>query len=437
MTVPVAASPQSEFSPEGGGVVRSAPPPFTEGKSGLFAVTLTMAWRGLGANKLRSFLTMLGVIIGVGAVIIAISIGQGSRAAVTEAIGRLGTNVLTVFPGSQRRGGISFGGGSSVTLKPTDAEAIPREAPSVAKVSPTVNRNAQVKYKNKNNSTSITGTGEHYPTISAHPVGMGRYFTAEDIRSHKRVVVLGSNAAKDLFDAQSPLNKSVRINNQNFQVVGVLKAKGGTGFRNPDDAAYVPYTTAMRRLFGMENLNSITVQARSFGLLSRAQTEVDTVLRKRHKLSSDAAPDFTIFNQADLAETQNAQQDTFSSLITYLAIVSLVVGGIGIMNIMLVSVTERTREIGIRKAIGAKRGDILMQFLLEALFLSLVGGLLGVLFGVLGSNAVSSSNGWRVSIEVPTVALAFSFSAVVGVFFGFYPALKASNLSPIEALRYE
>lgn len=402
-----------------------------------FIMALGMAWQGLGANKLRSFLTMLGVIIGVGAVIIAIAIGQGSRAAVAESIQRLGTNVLTVFPGSQRRGGISFGGGSSNTLKIEDGDAILKECPSVQRVSPTVNRNAQIKYKNKNNNSSITGTGADYPVISAHPVQTGHYFTAGDIRSLKRVAVMGSNVAKELFDKQSPIGKRLQINGQNFEVVGILRSKGGTGFRNPDDAVFIPVTTAMRRLFGMENVNNITVQARTFGLLGRAQTEVDGVLRKRHKLASDAAPDFTVFNQADLAETQNAQQDTFSSLITYLAVVSLVVGGIGIMNIMLVSVTERTREIGIRKAIGARRGDILSQFLLEALFLSLVGGLLGVLFGVVGSNTVSSANGWRVVVDPSTVALAYSFSAVVGVFFGFYPALKASNLSPIEALRYE
>ena len=403
----------------------------------LLWVTLLMAWRGLGANKMRSFLTMLGVIIGVGAVIIAIAIGQGSKAAVTEAIGKLGTNVLTVFPGSQRSGGISFGGGSSVTLKPADAEAILKGAPSVAKVSPTVNRNAQIKFKDKNTNASVTGTGDGYPTISAHSVQLGNYFTSGDIASLRRVAVLGSNAATNLFDKLSPIGKNIQINGQNFTVVGVLKSKGGTGFRNPDDAVYIPYSTAMRRLFGMQNLNSITVQAKSFPLLSRAQTEVDKALRTQHKLSSEANPDFTIFNQADLAETQSAQQDTFSSLITYLAIVSLVVGGIGIMNIMLVSVTERTREIGVRKAIGAKRANILTQFLFEALFLSLVGGLLGVIFGVVGSNMVSASNGWRVVVEPATVALAYSFSAFVGVFFGFYPALKASNLSPIDALRYE
>ena len=322
-------------------------------------------------------------------------------------------------------------------MKMEDGDAILKGAPSVQRVSPSVNRPTQIKYKNKNNSASVTGTGENYPLISAHPVQTGRYFSAGEIRSLKRVAVMGSNAAKDLFDKQSPIGKTIRISGQSFEVVGVLRTKGGTGFRNPDDAVYVPVSTAMRRLFGMENVNSITAQARSFALMGRAQTEIDAVMRKQHKLTSDAAPDFTIFNQADLAETQNAQQDTFSSLITYLAIVSLVVGGIGIMNIMLVSVTERTREIGIRKAIGARRSDILIQFLMEALFLSLVGGLLGVIFGYTGSNIVSSQNGWRVLVEPSTVILAYSFSAVVGVFFGFYPALKASNLSPIEALRYE
>jgi putative ABC transport system permease protein len=409
----------------------------TGSRAGAFLVSFTMALGGLGANKLRSFLTMLGVIIGVGAVIIAIAIGEGSRAAVAESIQKLGTNVLTVFPGSQRQGGVSFGGGSSVTLKLEDADAILKQAPSVAKVSPTVNRSAQIKYKNKNDNKSITGTGADYPTISAHYIGKGRYFDAGEVRGLKRVAVLGSNVAKDLFDSASPINKSIRISGQNFQVIGVFRPKGGTGFRNPDDAVFVPVTTAMRRLFGMQNVNNLSVQAKSFPLMGRAQSEVESVLKRQHKISPSSPPDVTVFSQADLAETQNAQQDTFGNLIKYLAVVSLVVGGIGIMNIMLVSVTERTREIGIRKAIGARRADILTQFLLEALFLSLVGGLIGVAVGYGGSTAVSQANGWRVEVAPQTVLLAFSFSAVVGIFFGFYPALKASNLSPIEALRYE
>jgi len=405
-------------------------------RTSLFFTIVLMAFQGLGANKLRSFLTMLGVIIGVGAVIVAVAIGQGSRDAVAESIQRLGTNVLTVFPGNQRRGGISFGGGSSVTLTLDDAAAILKECPSVQRVTPTVNRNAQIKYKNKNDNSSITGTGKDYPLVSAHPVAQGRYFNQSEVDGYARVCVVGSNVATNIFDRATPIGKTLRINGQGFIVIGVLKSKGGTGFRNPDDAVFVPVTSAMRRLFGMENVNNITVQARSFDRMAQAQAETEAVLRKRHKVNAGNA-DFTVFSQADLAETQNAQQDTFSNLIRYLAIVSLVVGGIGIMNIMLVSVTERTREIGIRKAIGAKKSDILIQFLLEAMFLSVVGGLLGVAFGVIGSNMVSASNGWRVTVAPESVLIAFSFSAVVGVFFGFYPALKASNLSPIEALRYE
>jgi ABC-type antimicrobial peptide transport system permease subunit len=381
---------------------------------------------------------MLGVIIGVGAVIIAIAIGQGSRAAVAESIQRLGTNVLTAMPGQNRRGGVSFGFGSINTMKLEDAPAILKNCPSIARVSPSVNRGAtQVKYQSKNTSTTVNGTGEDYPMISNHPVQDGRYFTTAEVKGKKLVAVLGSTTAKDLFDQSSALNKKVRIKGTNFLVVGVLKEKGGQGFRNPDDGVYIPVTTAMRRLFGMDNVQSITCQARADNLMDKAQDELDVILRKRHKIPQNGTSDFIVFNQADLMASQNEQQDTFSSLITYLAIVSLMVGGIGIMNIMLVSVTERTREIGIRKAIGAKRRNILTQFLLEALALSLVGGLLGVAFGIIGSFTVSNLNNWKVILAPETSILAFSFSALVGVFFGFYPALKASKLNPIEALRYE
>lgn len=400
-------------------------------------VTVVMSLRGLVANKLRAALTMLGVIIGVAAVIVAIAIGQGSKAAVQASLQRLGTNVLTVRPGSQRRGNISFGFGSRSTLKPTDAEAILKGAPSVGKISPEANGNKQIKYENKNTSVSVNGTGEHYPVISNHGVRTGRYFTPSEIRSLSRVAVLGSSTAKELFDRASPIGKTIRVGDNNFTVIGVLKEKGGQGFRNPDDGVYIPYTTGLRRVFGQQNLGSISVQARSFDLMRKAQSEVEAILRKQHKLEGDAASDFIIFNQADLSEAQNAQQDTFGSLITYLAVVSLAVGGIGIMNIMLVSVTERTREIGVRKAIGARKPDILGQFLCESLFLSLVGGLLGVIVGVVGSNAIGTANGWLVVISPTSVILAFGVSAFVGIFFGFYPALKAANLRPIEALRYE
>ena len=405
--------------------------------SGFNPVSIIMAFHGVGANKLRAFLTMLGIIIGVGAVIIAVAIGQGSREAVAQSLRQLGTNVLAVYSGQQRQGGISFGMGSSTQLKPSDAMAILRECPTIRRVSPQVNRNAQVKFLDKNSSTTIYGQGNDYPDISNHHVRIGRFFTAEDVRSQRRVAVVGDTVYQDIFGQRSAVGKAIRIAGQRFEVVGVLQRKGGTGFRNPDDGVYVPYTTAMRRLFGMENVQVINCQARNDAVMGRAQAEITKTLRRLHRLSDNQDDDFRIFNQADLADAQNQQQDTFSSLITYLAIVSLVVGGVGIMNIMLVSVTERTREIGVRKAIGAKRRHILSQFLLEALFLSLIGGLLGVGFGIAGAKTVQAVNNWTIVIAPSTVIMAFSFSALVGAFFGFYPAWKAAQMNPIEALRYE
>ncbi|HEX5322696.1 MAG TPA: ABC transporter permease [Capsulimonadaceae bacterium] len=405
--------------------------------SDLGMVNMTMALRGLSANKLRAFLTMLGVIIGVGAVIIAISIGQGSRAAVAASLQRLGTNVLTIFPGQQRNGGVNFGFGSVQSLKYSDAETLLRRCPALLHVAPQVNKNAQVVYKDKNTSTQIYGTSEYYPVISNHPIQQGAFFRASDVKSYNRVAALGSDVAQTLFGAQNPVGKTIQINGQNFRVTALLQSKGGQGWRNPDDGVYVPVTTAMRRLFGMQNVQNITCQARSDQLMQTAEDEITQVLRQQHKLSDSQDNDFGIFNEADVVQTANEQQDTFAALIAYLAIVSLIVGGIGIMNIMLVSVTERTREIGVRKAIGAKRTDILTQFLLEALLLSLVGGILGVATGVGGAYFIQVHNGWTIQLSVEMILLAFSFSAFVGIFFGFYPAFKASNLNPIEALRYE
>jgi putative ABC transport system permease protein len=403
----------------------------------MLLINLRMAWRGLGANKLRALLTMLGVIIGVGAVIVAITIGKGSQQAVVESLQRLGTNTLTVIPGSQRRGAISFGMGSKSTLKLEDGDEIKKACPLIQYVAPGVSKNSQVKYDAKNDAINVQGIGRDWPTITNSPLTIGRWFTEAENRSRARVVVFGADSAKDFFDKSSPLGKTVRIAGQNFTVIGVMKKKGGSGFRNPDADVYIPVLTAMRRLFGLENVSNITLQGKPTADMQKAQDQVEATMRKSHKLSTEKASDFIIFNQASMLATQNEQQETFGSLIKYLAIVSLVVGGIGIMNIMLVSVTERTREIGIRKAIGARRGDILMQFLIEALFLSLVGGMIGVIVGYIGSNLVSRLNSWRVVIEPTTVIMAFSFSALIGIFFGFYPALKAARLRPIEALRYE
>jgi len=424
-------------------------------------VSVTMALRGLSANKLRSFLTMLGVIIGVAAVIVAIGIGQGAREASLENLRKLGTNVLTVMPGQERRGQISFGFGSIKTLKLEDAEAIKRGCPSILRVSPGVSRRGiQVKYKNKNTNTAINGTGEDYLTISNNVLVEGRYFTRGEVQGFKRVAVLGYTVHRDLFDRESPVGKKIRIGGTSFDVIGRLKEKGGQGWMNPDDAVYVPVTTCMRRVSSgggapsssstsgssttstttvsrQDYLSNITCQARNEFVMERAIDEINAVMRRQHEVTGNKEPDWLIFNQADAVETQDEQQTVFSSLITYLAIVSLIVGGIGIMNIMLVSVTERTREIGIRKAIGAKRRNVLSQFLMEAVFLSVTGGLIGVWLGIWLAGVVAESNEWTVIVAPETVAIAFSFSAIVGVFFGFYPALKASKLNPIEALRYE
>jgi putative ABC transport system permease protein len=400
-------------------------------------VAFAAAVRGLSTNRMRAGLTALGIVIGVGAVIIAVAIGQGSRAAVQASIQRLGTNVLTVFPGQQRRGQISFGFGSSSTLKPEDAEAISTQASSIVNVSPQVRQSAQVKFGDKNTTTTVTGVGVAYPTISNHPVGKGLFFSEVDVRSLRRVAVLGATTATDLFDQRTAVGSTIRIAGQGFRVVGVLQKKGGQGPFNPDDGVYIPVTTAMHRLLGTESLQTILCQATSFSSMKRAQSEITRLLRKKHNIRDGADADFIIFNQADLAAAQNEQQDTFSSLITWLAVVSLAVGGIGIMNIMLVSVTERTREIGLRMAVGARRQDVLNQFVLESLALSVIGGLFGILLGVIGSRVVAATNGWTIVVSLPTVLLACGVSAVVGVGFGLYPALKASRLRPVEALRYE
>jgi putative ABC transport system permease protein len=399
-------------------------------------ISVIMAMRGVSANKMRAFLTTLGVVIGVGAVIVAVGIGEGSKAAAAETLKTLGTNSLTVMPGQQKAGAISMGFGSKSTLKLEDAEAISQQCKSVQAVSPEVTQAAQVKAANKNDNVTINGVGVNYTTINNHQVERGRFFTEAENKSRRRVAVLGSTTATDLFGTTSPLYKSVQVAGQRFQVIGVLKKKGGVGPRNPDSGVYVPLMTAMKRLFGLQYVQTITCQAKSTQVMSQAQTEITSLLRKRHKLTGETN-DFILFNQADLMEAQNEQQGTFTTLITCLAIVSLGVGGIGIMNIMLVSVTERTREIGVRKAIGARRRDVLAQFVFEALFLSSLGGVLGVATGYLGASIVSRTNGWSVTIGGSTVAMAFGFSAIVGVFFGFYPALKASQMRPIEALRYE
>lgn len=398
----------------------------------------TSAFRGITSNKLRSFLTMLGVIFGVAAVIVAVALGQGSRDASMRRFQRLGTTTLTVMPGRQNRGGVSFGSVSTLSLM--DIPAIQRGAPSIRRISGEKSGFLQVKYGNKNSNTSVYGTFPDFPLIRRFVLKEGRYFTDDENRSKRAVCVLGHGAYKDLFGGGSAVGQKVYIKGSSFTVIGVFAERGGGGFINEDDRVYVPVLTSLRRLFGGEGvLNSLSVEGRSEALMTKAQDEVTDILRKRHKLGENKPNDFIIFNAGTAAATSNEQAADFEQLINCLAAVALIVGGIGIMNIMLVSVTERTREIGVRKAIGAKRADILMQFMLEALALSLTGGLIGVIIGIAFTlyGLPLLKPDWQTSLTLPPTIIAFSISAVVGVFFGFYPAVKASNLNPIEALRYE
>jgi len=399
--------------------------------------SVRVALNGLGANKLRSLLTMLGVIIGVAAVIAMIAIAQGARQDQMERIQRFGTNTLMVMAGQSRAGRVMGGFGSIQTLVPADAEAIEKLGPPIQRVSPEVSRTAQVKYRNMNTNVSVQGTSQDYCEIRNFEVEHGRYFSGDEVRSMRRVCVIGPDTATNLFGQRSPVGKRVRIAGNTFLVLGIMKAKGAQGWMNPDDQIYVPYTTAMRRLFGMDYLRSISVQVTRMELSQAAIDQIGELLRKRHRLGIASDDDFFVRSQAEMVEAAEETSRTFTMLLAGIASVSLLVGGIGIMNIMLVSVTERTREIGIRKALGARRHDILSQFLIEAVVLSVFGGLLGIGVGVGGSVLLASSAGWTTAISPQAIVLAFGFSAAVGIFFGIYPAHKASSLDPIEALRYE
>jgi ABC-type antimicrobial peptide transport system permease subunit len=354
-----------------------------------------------------------------------------------QRIQQLGTNVLVVFPGQQRMGAAFGGFGSMQILKPEDVDAIRRSCPSVRAASPEVRRNAQVKYKNRNTNTNVSGVSPEYSEIRNYPVQQGRFITHREVDSMARVCVIGQTVYENLFNGSSCIGKTIRIRGVSFKVVGLLAPKGAQGFGNPDDIIFVPYTTAMRRLFGIDFVNSISVQAVSEERMNAAYQEVESLMRRRQRLNPGQDNNFRIMNQAEFVQTAEDVSRTFTLLLAGIASVSLLVGGIGIMNIMLVSVTERTREIGIRKAVGAKRRDILLQFLIEAMTLSLVGGLIGVGAGLGASYLLASASGWQVHITMQPILLAFGFSAAVGIFFGIYPAQKASALNPIEALRYE
>ena len=400
--------------------------------------TLRIAWSGITANKLRSGLTILGMTIGVASVIVLIAVGNGSSNAVKSTIQSLGTNVLLVQSGGGR-GGARFSGSSTVSLTSKDAEALqqPGKAPDVKSASPVVNASS-VKLVNNGTSyepSSFVGTTPSYLAAHSYRVQEGAAFTEADVKEHKRVAVIGQTVVQELFAGASALGQSIKVNGSNFEVVGVLASKGTNGATNEDDVVMSPISTVEDSLTGYGSISSITVEAKSESALNAAEGEVTSIIEERHKITNTAEPGFNVLNQGSLLSTSSSTSSVFTTLLGEVAAISLLVGGIGVMNIMLVSVTERTREIGIRKAIGARRSDILTQFLTEAVLVSLIGGFTGVVVGVLGSQFKIA--GVHPEIATYSIFLAFGAAALSGLFFGTYPAARAASLRPIEALRFE
>jgi len=400
-----------------------------------------IALRALMVNKMRSALTMLGIIIGVGAVIAMIAVGSGAKARIAEQIASMGSNMLIVLSGSSTSGGLRFGSGTVPTLTVDDAKAMLSEIPSIKHVAPSVSGVAQVVFGNQNWSTIIAGTTPEVLYIRDWPLASGRSFTQQDVDGATKVCLLGNTVVENLFGGIDPIGQIVRIKKVPFAVIGVLASKGqSTHGQDQDDTIFVPLTTAQKRLFGMQfpgMVRIIAVQARSPEVMNEAESQITDLLRQRHRIPPAQENDFTVRNLTEIMSTAEQSASVMSLLLGAIASISLIVGGIGIMNIMLVSVTERTREIGIRMAVGAKGRDILLQFLIESLVLSLIGGTMGIGIGILGTLILSNFTEWPILFSVKAILLAFLFSGSVGVFFGFYPARKASMLNPIEALRYE
>ena len=402
-----------------------------------FLTILKVGLKAIARNKMRSALTALGIIIGVACVIAMVGVGRGSQAAIQSQINALGTNFLMVFPGVATQSGARIFTGES-TLTEDDVAAVQAEAPSVAYVSPMSRSSGQIVYGSANWGTQVQGVGVEWPFIRSWNTSQGTFFGDNEVRSATKVAVLGSTVATALFGDKNPIGATIRIKNFPFRVIGVLETKGGsTQGQDQDDTVVAPYTTVMGLLKGRNRIDMFMASAVSADAVAQAQTEIDALLRQRHRLQPGQDSDFMIRSQQEIAETANETSRTLSILLASAASISLLVGGIGIMNIMLVSVTERTREIGIRMAIGAKGKDILTQFLVEALTLSIAGGLIGIVLGVGASRILAWKAQWNIALPPESILLAFGFSVAIGVFFGFYPARKASRLDPIEALRYE
>ena len=406
----------------------------------LFGETIAVALEALGANKLRSFLTMLGIVIGVAAVITMVALGRGAQQSVNERIAALGTTLLTVVPGQARTAGSIASAADRAPLTLDDAQALVDRAVDVAAVQPEMSRQLQVQYGDRNTNTTIVGTSANYLEVRKFSLDAGRMFTNADDAAKRRVVVLGSQVVDDLGipSAQSVVGGEVRINSVQFDVIGVLASKGqGAGFGNPDDQVLIPIQTARYRLMGGTRIRTINLLAPSEAEIPLTMAEVEKVLRREHRLRAGQDDDFTIRNQSDFLATLGETTQVFTLLLAGIAAVSLLVGGIGIMNIMLVSVTERTREIGIRKALGATQFNILLQFLIEALVLCMLGGMIGIGLGAGAAIVLRQTFNWNTAVGAPSIAIAFLFAAAVGIIFGVWPARRAASLDPIEALRYE
>ena len=400
--------------------------------------TFKIAVRALRRNLLRTVLTMLGIVIGVGAVIAMVSIGNGAKAQVESQIASLGQNVILIFSGSTSRGGMNTGWGSAGTLSVDDAEALRREIPTVLNVSAEVRTFSQVAAGSQNWLTQILGESADYLEIRQWPLKSGAMFSEADVRAAAKIAIIGTTTAQQLFGDNDPVGQIVRIKNSPFIIAGLLAPKGLSIMgSDQDDVLIVPYTSAMKRLTGNTSLRSIAVQASSPLTLMETQQQITELFRQRHRIMPGRDDDFTVRTQQEIAEAATATSKIMTVLLGAIASVSLLVGGIGIMNIMLVSVTERTREIGIRMAVGAQGRDILLQFLTEAITLSLIGGIIGILLGVGTSRLLATKMNWPTLTSPASILIAFFFSAAVGIFFGFYPARKASQLDPIDALRYE
>ncbi|RIW09477.1 ABC transporter permease [Veillonella parvula] len=403
----------------------------------MYKESFLMAWASLVANKLRSLLTMLGIIIGVAAVIALVSIGNGVKQDIEDSISSLGSNLLVVLPGAPRTPGARPSQGSMKSLKISDYEAIAK-LEGVKAASPMTNGSYVVIYQNKNWTTSVAGVNANFQDVNNWTMTSGRFFSDKNVQNRERVAVVGQTVVKNLFGDEDPVGKEIRVKNIPFRVIGVLKSKGNGAMGNDqDDTVLIPYTTSMERVEGIDYLRRVYVVAKDDEGIDRLQADIENLLRVRHNIKDTNLDDFNIQNMKSIMETVAQTTGTFTLFLGAVAAISLVVGGIGIMNIMLVSVTERTREIGVRKALGATYSVIVTQFLIEAVVISLMGGFIGIAFGIGASKVIGMVSGMSTIVSVPTIIMSFAFSMAIGLIFGIYPARKAAKLNPIDALHYE